>query len=223
MPKIKKWPTKYQWRQFFKTLTKKEKVAFFTFLLLFLFSFIFLSVNFYFKNTEIAPARGGIHIEGVTGQPRFINPVYANSDVDRDLVQLIFSGLMKYDQNLQIVPDLAERYEIEDNGRVYKFYLKENISWQDRKPLTADDVIFTIKTIQNPEFKSPYRANWVGVEAEKIDDLVVKFKLKKAYSGFLENCTLKILPKHIWENIPSENFPFEDLNLKAIGSGLYIS
>ena len=219
---IKNWPVKFQWKQFFKVITKKEKIAFFAFFLLALGSFTFLLLNFYFKNTEIAPARGGTYTEGVIGQPRFINPVYANSDVDRDLVQLIFSGLMKYDENLQIVPDLAKGCpEIEEDGKIYKFYLKENIFWQDKTPFTSDDIIFTIKTIQNPDFKSPLQANWVGVEVEKINDLGVKFTLRKPYSAFLENCTLKILPKHIWENVSPENFAFEPSNLKPIGSGPY--
>ncbi len=125
--KIEKWPAKFQWRQFFRILTKKEKITLFVFFLLAVFSFAFLLINFYFKNTKIVPGQGGTHIEGVIGQPRFINPVCANSDIDRDLVQLIFSGLMKYDKNLQIVPDLAERYEIEEDGTVYKFYLKDPV------------------------------------------------------------------------------------------------
>ncbi len=217
----KKWPDRKQWRQFFKVLSKKEKIAFLCFFLLFLFSFSFLLLNFYFKNTEKVPAKGGTHIEGVVGQPRFINPVYANSDVDRDLVQLIFSGLMKYDENLNIVPDLTERYEIEQEGKVYKFYLKDDLLWQDKTPLTADDVIFTIKTIQNPDFKSPLQANWVGVEVEKIDELGIKFTLKKPYAAFIENCTLGILPKHIWQSVSSESFAFESHNLEPIGSGPY--
>lgn len=219
--KAKKWPTRSQWRQFFKVLGKKEKIAFFVFFLLFLSSLTFLLLNFYFKNTEIRPAQGGTHIEGVVGKPRFINPVYANSDTDRDLVQLIFSGLMKYDENLQIVPDLVESYEIDEDGKVYKFFLKENVLWQDEAPLTADDVVFTIQTIQDPDFKSPLRPNWVGVEVEKISDLGIKFRLQKPYNSFLENCTVKILPKHIWENVSSENFPLEIYNLKPVGSGPY--
>jgi len=218
---MKKWPTRKQWRQFFKVLSKKEKIAFLCFFLLFFSSFSFLLLNFYFKNTEKVPAKGGTHIEGVIGQPRFINPVYANSDVDRDLVQLIFSGLMKYDENIQIVPDLAERYEIEEQGKVYKFYLKEDLVWQDKTPLTADDVIFTIKTIQNPDFKSPLQANWVGIEVEKINELEIKFTLKKPYGAFIENCILGILPKHIWQSVSSENFAFEPFNLEPIGSGPY--
>ncbi|MBM3251106.1 MAG: hypothetical protein FJZ07_02635, partial [Candidatus Nealsonbacteria bacterium] len=221
MLKIKKWPSRSQWRRFFRVLTKRERNAFLAFLGLFIFSFIFLLINFYLKNTEIAPAKGGTYIEGVIGRPRFINPIYANSDTDRDLVHLIFSGLMKYDNDLQIVSDLAESYQINQDETEYKFHLKENLFWQDGEPLTAEDVVFTVKTIQNPDFKSPYRVSWMGVEVEKINDLTIKFNLKKPYASFLENATLKIIPKHIWEKILPENFPLDDRNLKPIGSGSY--
>ncbi len=210
-----------QWRQFFKILTRKEKIIFWTSLVVGLSSFIYLSSDFYLKHTDVKPANGGIHIEGVIGQPRFINPIYANSDIDRDLTQLIFSGLMKYGDNLEIVPDLAQKYDVEEDGKAYKFYLKKNLFWQDKTPLTADDVIFTIKTIQNPDYKSPLRASWVGVEVEKINDLAVKFSLRQPYAAFIENCTLKIIPEHIWKNTTPQNFPFEIYNLKPIGSGIY--
>jgi ABC-type transport system substrate-binding protein len=215
-------PSRQQWTQFFKVLTKKEKIVFFVFFVFALISFSLIAFNFYFENTEIAASQGGTYTEGVIGQPRFINPVYANSDIDRDLVELIFSGLMKYDKNLEIVPDIARDYpEIEEQGKIYKFFLKENIFWQDGVQLTADDIVFTIKTIQSSDYKSPLIANWVGVEVEKIDKLGIKFELKKPYSSFLENCTLKIIPKHIWENVSSQNFPLSAYNLEPIGSGLY--
>jgi len=220
---IKKWPSKSQWRQFFKILNKKEKVIFFSLLFLFFSSFLILAINFYFKNTEIKPAEGGIYIEGAVGFPRWINPLYAPSnDVDRDLTELIFSGLLKYDLNGKIVLDLARDYKILENGKIYEFYLKENLFWSDGKPLTADDVIFTIKSIQDPNAKSPLRGSWVGVKVEKISDLEIRFELKNESSVFLENCTLKIIPKHIWENISPQNFPLALYNnLKPVGSGLY--
>jgi peptide/nickel transport system substrate-binding protein len=219
--RIEKWPSKTQWGQFFKILSKKEKLAFFSFALLAVLSLTYLSVDFYLDHTEIKPYKGGVLSEGIIGQPRFINPIYANSDADRDLTQLVFSGLMKYNENLEVVPDLVKSYEIEEDGKVYKLYLKENLLWHDKTPITADDIIFTIKTIQNPDYKSPIRANWIGVEVEKIGDLAVKFSLKQPYAAFVENCTVKILPEHIWENISSENFPLEIYNLKAVGSGPY--
>jgi len=217
-----KWPSKNQWRQFFKVLTKKEGIIFFIFLFLFFSSFFYLSINFYFKNTEIIPAEGGTYIEGVVGSPRFINPIYAEtSDVDRDLVEIIFSGLMKYSPDGQIIPDLAKEYKILEEGEIYEFYLKENIFWSDGEPLTANDIVFTIKTIQNPDFKSPLRVNWLGVEVEKFSDQALRFKLKNPSAIFLENCTVKIIPEHIWKDISPQNFTLTTYNLKPIGSGPY--
>jgi len=216
-----KLPNKNQWRQFFKVLTKKEKVSFLILLFLFFSSFLFLSINFYFENTEIRPRQGGTYIEGVAGPPpRFINPIYAEtSDVDRDLVQLIFSGLMKYGPGGQIISDLAKEYKILEDGKVYEFYLKENLFWSDGEKLTADDVVFTIETIQNPDFKSPLRVNWLGVELEKISEKALRFKLKNSSAVFLENCTVKIIQKKAWKNISPQNFPLTTQNLKPIGSG----
>jgi len=214
---------KKKWRHFFTVMGRNEKIVFSIFLSFAIFSFLFICLNFYFQNTRTAPADGGTIVEGSLSQPRFINPIYANSDIDRDLSELVFSGLMKYDKDMNIIPDLAASFpEIEDDGRIYKFYLKDNLFWQDGAPLTADDVIFTIKTIQNPELKSPYLANWVGVKAEKISDTGVRFTLQKPYAAFIENCALKIIPKHIWENTSSESFPFQSYNLEnAVGNGMY--
>ncbi|MBI2041515.1 MAG: hypothetical protein HYT20_00665, partial [Candidatus Nealsonbacteria bacterium] len=215
-------PSKKQWAQIFKVLTKKEKTAFFAFLGIFLASLASLLVVFYTNGTEIKPGIGGKYTEGMVGSPRFINPLYAQgSDVDRSLVEVIFSGLMKYDGSGNIVPDLAKNLDVKEDGKVYEVYLKENLLWHDGKPLTADDAIFTLKTIQNSDYKSPLRGNYLGVEIEKIDENGIRFKLKFPYAGFLERLTFKILPKHIWENISPQNFLLTNYNLRPIGSGPY--
>ncbi len=211
-----------QWKQIINIFEKKEKIIFLVFIISFLGSAIFLFSSFYYKNTEIRPAQGGFYTEGIIGRPRFINPIYASSnDADRDLVELIFSGLMKYDAEGKIVPDLTKNYEIKEDGKVYEFSLKDNVFWHDGKRLSVDDIIFTIDTIQNPDYKSPLRVNWLGVDVEKIDDSTLRFSLKNPYPTFLENATLKILPKHIWENIPAQNFPLTDFNFEPIGTGPY--
>lgn len=222
----KRWPSLRQWKNFFKVLTKREKFLLPVFVFAFLFSFIFLSSSYYLENTQIAAAEGGSIIEGVLNQsqPLHINPVYANSDIARDLTELVFSGLMKYSKDMEVVPDLARDYpEMEEEGKVYKFYLKENIYWQDGTPITADDIVFTIKTMQNTDINSPYLANWVGVKAEKVNDVTVKFTLQKPYATFLENCTIKIMPRHIWEQVPIANFSSDPRNTveQTIGSGRY--
>ena len=219
--KIKKWPSRPQWGQFLKVLTKKEKILFFLFSFLAFFSFSFLLVNFYFDQTKVVPAAGGKYIEGVVGFPRFINPIYAPSnDVDRDLTELLFAGLMKYNQEGEIVPDLTN-CQIKNEGKIYDCFLKKGGLWHDGKEITPEDIIFTVKIIQDPEYNSPLRINWLEIETEKISKNGVRFKLKNPYPGFLENLTLKILPKHIWENISPENFPLVKQNLQPIGSGPY--
>ncbi len=206
------------------TLEEKEKILFFILVFFVTGSFSFLAANFYFDHTRMVPASGGIYVEGVVGSPRFINPVYADtSDIDRDITQFIFSGLLKYNAQGQLVPGLAESYEILQEGKVYEFTLKRNLVWEDSQPLTSDDVVFTIETIQNPEVNSPLRPLWLGVEVEKISDSVFQFRLKNASSVFLENCTVKIIPKHIWESISPKNFSLTSRNLKdPIGSGPYM-
>ncbi|MCD6114934.1 peptidoglycan-binding protein [bacterium] len=201
-------------------LNFKEKILLSFFCFLFLLGIILLIFSFYLSHTEVVPARWGSIKEGIVGQPRFINPIYADTnDPDRDLVELIFSGLMKYDTHGKIVLDAAKSYQVLEEGRVYEVELKKNIYFHDGTPLTADDVIFTIKTIQNPSFKSPLLKRWLGVEVEKISDYKIRFVLQNPYPEFLENLTVKILPAHIWKNISPENFPLAIYNLKPIGSG----
>lgn len=217
------WLSKSRWGRFFKILTKKEKIIFSLFLFLFIVSFSFLLTSVYLKSTKIVPAEGGVFVEGVVGYPSFINPIYAAAnDVDRDLTELIFSGLMKYDLEGKIVPDLAENLQISEEGKIWEISLKEKLFWSDGHCLNADDVIFTIETIQNPEIDSPLRPNWLGVKVEKISDSKVRFILSNPSGIFLENLTLKIIPKHIWENTSPQNFRLSIFkNLNPIGSGPY--
>lgn len=166
------------------------------------------------------PAQGGELNEGVVGTPRFVNPILALSDVDRDLTTLIYSGLMKV-ENGELVHDLAKRYTISDDGLTYTFTLQDNIYFHDNTPITADDVVFTIQKAQDNILKSPRRANWDGVIVEKISDKEVQFTLKKPYAPFIENATMGILPKHIWKNVDTEQFTFSQYNVEPIGSGPY--
>lgn len=221
-----RWPSKKQWLHFFKVLEKKEKIAFGILLTLFISSLIFLISSFYIKNTDVVPADYGRIREGVLGQPQFINPLYAPlSDIDKDLTELIFSSLMTYDNNSNIVPDLINEYSIEDDGKTISFSIKENVKWHDGVPLTINDVIFTVDLVQDPEYLSPLRTNWQGVEIEKISDYKAIFKLKQIYSGFEESLVnLKILPKHIWEgaSVQSITSNTEANVLSPIGSGPYM-
>ncbi|MEK7610577.1 MAG: ABC transporter substrate-binding protein [Patescibacteria group bacterium] len=167
------------------------------------------------------PARGGKLTEGIIGSPRFINPVLAISDADKDLTALVYSGLMRLESTGNYMPDLATDYEMTSDGKSYTFKLKNNLVWQDGQPLTTDDIMFTIAKVKDPAIKSPRWSNWDGVEVEKLDEHTVKFVLKHPFAGFLDNATLGILPKHLWKDSDAESFQFNPLNQQTIGSGPY--
>jgi len=214
-------PTLAQWKHFFKILSRKEKIAFFSLVALSFLSLIVLIAAFYQNHTTLVAADNGVYVEGGVNEPRFLNPVYANSNgIDQDISQLLFAGLLDYDKNGQIVSGLAN-YKISDDGKTYEFILKDGLKWSDGAPITSEDAIYTIKTIQDPTYKSPLRARWIGVETEKISDTGFRLKLNEPYASFLESCVLKIIPKHIWEASSAESFALSPYNLAPIVSGPY--
>lgn len=185
-------------------------------------SFFFWIGKIYLSTTKEVPDFGGTYVEGMVGQPMYINPLLSQTnEVDGSLTRLIYSSLLRYNNKGELVNDLAERYDVSEDGKEYTFYIKKNIKWHNGESLTANDIVFTINTLRDPLFKSPLRQNWQGVDIKKINDYAVKFILEKPYFGFLENLTVGILPEHIWNNISSEKFPLAKYNLEPVGSGPY--
>ena len=176
----------------------------------------------YIERTDAIPAPGGIYSEALVGEPQFINPILLGiNDVDRDIAALVYSGLMKYDAQGNIIPDLAERYEASPDGKEYTFFLRNNAEWHSGEKVTIDDVLFTFSAILDSDYGSPQRASLQGIKAEKIDDQAVKLILPHPYSQFLERMTIGIVPKHIWENINPKNINLAEANVMPIGSGPY--
>ena len=167
------------------------------------------------------PAHGGALVEGEVGPARFVNPILTLSQPDEDLSMLVYSGLMRALPDGSYIPDLASSYDISSDGTIYTFHIRPDATFHDGTPLTAADVVFTIQLAQNAAIKSPRRADWEGVQVSTPDPRTVVFHLPHAYAPFMENATLGILPKHLWENVSPEEFPFSPLNTHPVGSGPY--
>lgn len=201
-------------------LEKKEKRIINWLLLIIVGCLILFITNFYYSHAALAPAVGGSYTEGSVGTPQFINPLLASyNDVDRDLAALIFNGLLKYNNEGVLVPDLAEKFQISPDGKIYSLKLRQNVVWHDGEPLTADDVIYTVANIQDPVWQSQLKSALGNVQVEKIDDFTVRFTLKESFGNFLNNLTFGILPKHSWQTVPSSNATLAELNKKPIGTG----
>jgi peptide/nickel transport system substrate-binding protein len=168
------------------------------------------------------PAQGGSLTEGEVGNPRFVNPLLAISDPDRDLTALTYAGLMGVDGSGALVPVLASSYTVSPDGKTYTVTIRPDAKFSDGTPVTAADVVFTVEKAQDPTLESPEYADWSGVTATAVATNVVQFVLDKPYAPFLANLTLGILPENSWQSISDAQFPFSNLNVQPIGAGPFV-
>jgi peptide/nickel transport system substrate-binding protein len=168
----------------------------------------------------LQPVPGGTYTEGVLGTFTNANPLYATSEVDTTVSHLVFSGLMKYNDQNQLVGDLASNWEVDGAGKTYTVHLRPNLTWQDGKPLTADDVVFTYQAIQNPDAQSPLQSSWQGITVAKKNAYTITFTLPNPLSSFPYTLTNGIVPMHLLSSLPASSLRSADFNtVQPIGSG----
>ncbi len=182
---------------------------------------LLMGATAYNVSTVLVPERGGVFREGVAGNPQYINPLLCHThDIDRDLCSLLFRGLTRLDQQGRVVPDLAERWTAPD-GLVYTFTLRENQFWHDGKPVTIDDVLFTIEMMQSQD--SPILPDlaelWRSVTVEPVNEHTVRLLLDEPFAPFLDFTTIGLLPKHIWQDVPPSELLTSPLNSRPVGNG----
>lgn len=165
-------------------------------------------------------APGGTYSEGILGSFTNANPLYASGSVDSSVSRLIFASLLKYDDNHQLVGDLAEKWSLDETEKIYTVTLRTGLTWQDGQPLTAKDVVFTYRTIQNPDAKSYLEASWQGIEITARNDRTVVFKLPNQLSAFPHSLTTGIIPEHIVGTLPASQLRSSNFNtINTIGAG----
>lgn len=134
------------------------------------------------------------------GEPGPLNPAVTTSGNTHPVTDQIFNGLVGLDEHLNPVPELAERWEIEDGGQTYRFFLRRDVRWHDGQPFTSRDVEFTFKNALL-RYHSRTRAALEGVlsSIHAPDDHTVVFRLKGPYSPLLQRLDVveaSIIPKH---------------------------
>lgn len=203
-----------------KYASPREKVILAALVAIMVGSATFTVTGFYQRNTILIPQQGGTYTEGTVGQPRYINPILAgNNDLDRDISSLVFSSLFRVNNSLELEGDLATAYTISENGLTYTITLRDDARWHDGEPVTAEDIVFTIQSIQTPDYDSPLESSFQGVRVAAPDEKTVVFTLQQPYAPFLHSLTVGIVPKHVWENIPPQNAALAEQMLRPIGSG----
>ncbi|MFA5422642.1 MAG: peptide-binding protein [Phycisphaerae bacterium] len=163
-----------------------------------------------------------------SGEPRTLNPISVDSSMEaRHVVQRnIFETLFYYDldyDGVKLEPVLAEKMEISDDGLEVTVTLKEDIWFSDGQPVTADDVIFTYRTIMDPKIDAADIRNYYNnfVDAVKLDDRTVLFKLKEVFWKTIESIGIfEVLPEHIYKY--DNAMEFNNWRTNPIGSGPYV-
>ncbi|MBW6431692.1 hypothetical protein K0A96_00730, partial [Patescibacteria group bacterium] len=169
------------------------------------------------------PAYGGSYSEGMVGNIKQLNPLFSPTNPAEDsAVALLFSGLTRNVENLEVKGNLAESWEISKDKKTYTFKLRDNLVWHDGEKLDADDVYFTYKTIQNPDANSPRLATWKNVKVEILDEKTVSFTLPSPLVSFIFLTDVPIVPEHILGKIPVSNLRAAEFSTNPVGSGPYV-
>ncbi len=149
---------------------------------------------------------GGMLNYGEYGRPATLDPITSNDMIALRITELIFTGLTGINERQEIVPDLAERWEISEEGRIYTFFLRKDAKWHARagappKPFTAEDVIFTYNIMMHPKTITPLKVRYEFIEsATMVDQYTVQFTLKRPILNALGKFSFKVIPQHGPEN-----------------------
>ncbi len=215
-------PSLGQWKQLPRVLSVLEKKVLLGTVGTLVLSLLSLGSWYVVTHRVDIPAVGGEYVEALIGEPQFVNPLYASaSDVDADLAGLVYSGLVRWDQDGGLVNDLASDVQISEDGKTYTVAIRDNAKFHNGDSVRAADVVFTMEAIQDPQYRSPLAVSFRGVSVSQVDEKTVAFTLEEPFAPFLSTLNVGILPSNVWGDIAARNAPLASRNLEAVGSGPY--
>ncbi len=156
-------------------------------------------------------------------EPTILNPILTTDSASSSVAGNLFDGLLKLDENLEWVPELASSYTVSADKKTYTFKLKENVTWHDGTPLTADDVLFTFNKILDKKTNTVRRSNYIidgkPIVFKAVDRYTFQATLPKPFAPVLSSLAMGILPKHL---LHDKDINTADFNYKPVGSGPYV-
>jgi peptide/nickel transport system substrate-binding protein len=161
------------------------------------------------------------YVEGVLGHAANASPFGARSAADRDLVALLFRGLVRLGPDQTIVGDLASSWDVDPSGSTWTFHLRPGLHWDDGAPLTSADVVFTIQALSDPGYDGPGAGSWGEVTATASDPTTVMLRLTTPLGGFLQAATNPIAPAHLLANVPVASLSTDPFGMHPVGSGSF--
>jgi len=165
-------------------------------------------------------AYGDIIVRGDIGDASNLIPILASDSASHSIAGLIYNGLVKYDKDMNIVGDLAESWDISDDGLVITFHLRKGVKWHDGKPFTAKDVLYTYQVTVDPKTPTAYAGDFLKVKkAEVLDDYTFRVTYDKPFAPSLISWSSAVLPRHLLEG---QNITKSSLARHPVGTGPYL-
>jgi len=170
------------------------------------------------------PAREtkGEIVYGMVGDPVIFNTILSTDVPSGNINSRVYNGLVRYNEDLEFVGDLAESWEFSDDGLVWTFHLREGVTWHDGEPFTADDVKWTYEAIKHPDYSGPRATDFKPIEKiEAVDDHTVKLTLSEPYAPLLEALDIGIMAEHVFGDTEIATLREHPANHEPIGTGPY--
>jgi peptide/nickel transport system substrate-binding protein len=175
-------------------------------------------------NGETSTA-SGMFTYGFNGEPATLNPILSSDSISSGITNFVNDSLLKEDENLEIVGELAENWEVSDDGKTITFFLQDDVYWHDGEQLTADDVVFTMNMILDPKYTGVRASDLKYVEEiVALSDFEVQFKLSQVDVPMMEalaGAAMGIIPEHVFKDVPAEELREHQGSWNPIGTGPY--
>ena len=162
---------------------------------------------------------GGTYTEATYGEVNSLNPLFAMSNSEKVLSRLMFATLATVDYSGHTNVGLAETIQADENGKVWKVKLKNNLKWSDGEPITNKDLVFTANLIKDSRTNSIYSSNLTNVTVSESEEGEVIFTLPVAYADFMSALNFPIIPEHIFNNIDPQALSVNDFYNNPVTSG----
>jgi peptide/nickel transport system substrate-binding protein len=184
-----------------------------------IYFFLFLTLSLVFSpfSQILAAVTGDSLVDASIGEPSNFIPALSSDSASSAVTEHVYLGLVKFDKDLKIVPDLAESFEISEDLRTITFKLREGIVWQDGQPFTSADCLFTWQLMKDPLTPTPYGENFIQIESAQAEDpLTFQVTYKRPMAKSLSTWAFNIMPRHLLEGVNLDESP---LSRKPVGTG----
>ncbi len=172
------------------------------------------------QDIPAAPEQGGRLVEAVIGEPSNLIPPLASDSASHEVADYIYVAPLKYDKNINLVPQAAEKFEVLEEGRLLRFTLRRDIRWTDGKPLTAHDVEFTYRLMIDPKTPTAYAEDFLAIkEFKRTGEYTFEARYDKPFARALVTWAHAILPRHI---LQGQDLLKTKYSREPVGAGPYI-